>query len=43
MRDLQRGVNRFRWYEYAFSSSLMMGLIAMLFGMYDVISLVLVM
>ena len=41
--DLRRGINRFRWIEYAFSSSLMIGLIAMLFGMYDVISLVLLM
>jgi Heliorhodopsin len=41
--DLRRGINRFRWIEYAFSSSLMIGLIAMLFGMYDVISLVLIM
>lgn len=30
--DLRRGINRFRWYEYAFSSSLMIWLIAMLFG-----------
>lgn len=41
--DLRRGINRFRWIEYAFSSSLMIALIAMLFGMYDVISLVLLM
>jgi hypothetical protein len=41
--DLRKGINRFRWIEYAFSSSLMIGLIAMLFGMYDVISLVLLM
>ena len=41
--DLRRGMNRFRWIEYAFSSSLMIGLIAMLFGMYDIISLVLLM
>lgn len=41
--DLRRGINRFRWIEYAFSSSLMIGLIAMLFGMYDIISLVLIM
>ena len=41
--DLRRGMNRFRWVEYAFSSSLMIGLIAMLFGMYDIISLVLIM
>lgn len=41
--DLRRGINRFRWIEYAFSSSLMIALIAMLFGMYDIISLVLIM
>jgi hypothetical protein len=41
--DLRRGINQFRWYEYALSSSLMMGLIAALFGMYDIISLVLIM
>ena len=41
--DLRKGMNRFRWVEYAFSSSLMIGLIAMLFGMYDIISLVLLM
>ena len=39
--DLRRGVNRFRWVEYAFSSSLMICLIALLFGMYDIVSLVL--
>ena len=41
--DLRKGINQFRWYEYALSSSLMIGLIAMLFGMYDIISLVLLM
>lgn len=43
IKDLRRGINQFRWYEYALSSSLMIGLIAALFGMYDVISLVLIM
>ena len=38
--DLARGLNRFRWWEYALSSSLIMALIAMLFGVYDVISLI---
>ncbi|KAJ3078509.1 hypothetical protein HK102_004458 [Quaeritorhiza haematococci] len=42
-RDLRKGINRFRWYEYAFSSSLMIALIAMLFGMYDILSLILLM
>lgn len=36
--DLARGLNRFRWWEYAVSSSLMIMLIAMLFGVYDVYS-----
>jgi hypothetical protein len=43
IEDLRRGINQFRWFEYALSSSLMIGLIAMLFGMYDIISLVLIM
>eukprot|EP00386_Alphamonas_edax_P014417 GDKI01044313.1.p1 GENE.GDKI01044313.1~~GDKI01044313.1.p1 ORF type:complete len:303 (-),score=49.97 GDKI01044313.1:376-1284(-) len=38
--DLKRGLNRFRWYEYAVSSSLMIGLIAMLFGVYDIFTLI---
>ena len=33
--DLARGLNRFRWFEYALSSSLMIVLIAMLFGVWD--------
>lgn len=64
LADLRRGVNRFRWYEYAASSSvrnaletlswtprehsffpsqLMIGLISQLFGVYDVLALVLIM
>ncbi|KXS18535.1 hypothetical protein M427DRAFT_53907 [Gonapodya prolifera JEL478] len=43
LADLRRGINKFRWIEYAFSSSLMIGLIGILFGMYDIISLILVM
>jgi hypothetical protein len=43
IKDLRNGINQFRWFEYALSSSLMIGLIAMLFGMYDIISLVLIM
>lgn len=39
--DLKKRINRFRWYEYALSSSLMIILIAMLFGMYDLGSLIL--
>ena len=41
--NLRRGINKFRWIEYAISSSIMIALIAMLFGMYDIISLVLIM
>lgn len=39
--DLEKGINRFRWYEYALSSSLMIVLIAMLFGVYDIGALIL--
>lgn len=41
-RDLQKGINRFRWFEYALSSSIMIVLIATLFGIYDIASLVLI-
>jgi hypothetical protein len=40
--DLEKGINRFRWYEYALSSSIMIALIATLFGIYDIGSLVLI-
>ncbi|QMS84679.1 heliorhodopsin HeR [Candidatus Xianfuyuplasma coldseepsis] len=40
--DLEKGINRFRWFEYALSSSVMIVLIAYLFGIYDVASLVLI-
>mmetsp|Transcript_35119 Transcript_35119/g.63286 ORF Transcript_35119/g.63286 Transcript_35119/m.63286 type:complete len:336 (+) Transcript_35119:134-1141(+) len=36
LRDLRNGINQFRWFEYAASSSLMIVLIAMLFGVWDV-------
>jgi hypothetical protein len=39
-RDLEKGINKFRWYEYALSSSLMIILIAMLFGVYDIGALI---
>lgn len=42
IRNLNKGVNYARWIEYSFSSSLMMVAIAMLFGMYDIATLVLV-
>ncbi|MBI5037845.1 MAG: heliorhodopsin HeR [Candidatus Kerfeldbacteria bacterium] len=38
-RNLLKGANYARWVEYAFSSSVMMVVIAMLVGMYDGISL----
>ena len=41
-RDLARGINKFRWFEYALSSSLMIVLIATLFGIYDIASLLLI-
>ncbi len=41
-RDLERGINKFRWYEYALSSSIMIVLISTLFGIYDIGSLVLI-
>jgi hypothetical protein len=37
--DLRRGRNLFRWFEYAASSSLMIALIGQLFGIYDVVTL----
>ncbi len=41
-RDLEKGMNRFRWYEYALSSSLMIVLISLLFGVYDIGALILI-
>ena len=41
VRNLERGMNPARWYEYALSSSLMIVIIAMLCGMYDMSSLIL--
>jgi hypothetical protein len=41
-RDLERGINQFRWFEYALSSSIMIVLIATLFGIYDIASLILI-
>ncbi len=40
--DLQKNINKFRWFEYALSSSVMIVLIATLFGIYDVVSLMLI-
>lgn len=40
--DLAKGINRFRWIEYSLSSSIMIVLIATLFGIYDIASLLLI-
>jgi hypothetical protein len=40
--DLKKGINRFRWFEYALSSSVIIVLIATLFGIYDIASLILI-
>ena len=34
--SIKKGINPFRWYEYSLSSSLMISLIALLFGIYDI-------
>ena len=41
-KGLEKGINKFRWFEYALSSSLMILLIAQLFGIYDVGALLLI-
>lgn len=41
-RDLEKGINKLRWFEYALSSSVMIVLISTLFGIYDIASLVLI-
>ncbi len=41
-KDLEKGINKFRWFEYALSSSVMIVLIATLFGIYDIGSLILI-
>ncbi|MCX6000861.1 MAG: heliorhodopsin HeR [Chloroflexi bacterium] len=41
VRNLKKGINYLRWYEYALSASLMVVLIGMLSGVYDAPSLVL--
>jgi hypothetical protein len=42
IEDLKRGINQFRWFEYALSSSIMIVLISTLFGIYDIASLILI-
>ncbi len=41
-RSVSRGINSARWIEYSLSSSLMMVVIAMLVGIYDIASLILI-
>ena len=41
-RNVSRGINPARWIEYSLSSSLMMVVIAMLVGIYDIASLILI-
>jgi hypothetical protein len=41
IQNLRQGKNTIRWYEYSLSASIMQALIAMLFGMYDIIMLIL--
>jgi len=39
---LEKGINYFRWFEYALSSSVMIVIISMLFGAYDIATVVLI-
>ena len=41
-RNLTKGTNYARWVEYSFSASLMLVVIAMLVGIYDIVSLILI-
>ena len=41
-QDLEKNINKFRWFEYALSSSIMIVLIATLFGVHDIGSLILI-
>lgn len=40
--DLKQGINKFRWFEYALSSSVMIVLISTLFGVRDIGTLILI-
>ena len=42
IEDLKKGINKYRWFEYALSSSIMIVLISTLFGIYDIGSLILI-
>ena len=39
---IRNGINQYRWFEYALSSSIMIVLISTLFGIYDIASLILI-
>ena len=39
---IRAGINKFRWFEYALSSSIMIVLISTLFGIYDIATLILI-
>ena len=41
-RNLKRGINYARWIEYSLSASVMIVVIAMLVGIYDIVSLILI-
>jgi ABC-type multidrug transport system fused ATPase/permease subunit len=41
-KGLKKGINRFRWFEYALSSSVMIVLISTLFGIFDIGTLTLI-
>ena len=42
VKNLRKGANYARWIEYSFSASLMIAIIAMLVGIYDIASLILI-
>ncbi|NCC69605.1 MAG: hypothetical protein EOM14_15710, partial [Clostridia bacterium] len=42
LNEIRQGINKFRWIEYAISSSIMIVLISTLFGIFDIASLVLI-
>jgi hypothetical protein len=42
VNDLKKGMNRYRWYEYSISASVMIVIIAMLTGIYDIGTLLLI-
>ena len=42
VKNLKNGINYARWYEYTFSSSLMIVVISMLVGIYDLVALIMI-